>query len=120
MEIMPSEYQHIELSRHEKIFVRNIMANDQYGYFLLDTNPAMLPNESVHVLLCADGILLLKFFNELDDFNQLKAVLPILVSGIYTQTCNTIASKLKSNKALVDENGKLKFSINLLYVFPLI
>ena len=31
MEILPSEYQHIDLDRNEKIFVRNIMSNEQYA-----------------------------------------------------------------------------------------
>lgn len=62
MEIMPSEYQHIDLSRNEKIFVRNIMSNDQYGFLLLKTNPAMLPNECMHTLICSDGVIFLKFF----------------------------------------------------------
>jgi hypothetical protein len=34
MEIMPSEYQQIELSRSEKIFVRNVMGSERYGYLL--------------------------------------------------------------------------------------
>ena len=67
MEIMPSEYQHIDLSRNEKIFVRNIMSNDQYGFLLLKTNPAMLPNESMHTLICSDGIIFLKFFDGFED-----------------------------------------------------
>lgn len=57
MEILPSEYQQIDLSRNEKIFVRNIMSNDQYGFLLLNTNPAMLPNESMHILICSDGVM---------------------------------------------------------------
>ena len=38
MEILPSEYQQIDLSRDEKIFVRNVMSQDVYGLLLLDTN----------------------------------------------------------------------------------
>ena len=64
MEILPSEYQQIELSRDEKIFIRNVMSNDQYGFLILDTNPAMLVNDSMHILICSDGILFLKFFDK--------------------------------------------------------
>lgn len=118
MEILPSEYQHIDLSRNEKIFVRNIMSNDQYGYLLLDTNPAMLPNESMHTLVCSDGVLFLRFFEGFEDATQYGIIMPMMMSGLYSQTSNVITSKLLSNKALVDKKGKLKFSINILYVFP--
>lgn len=118
MEILPSEYQHIDLSRNEKIFVRNIMSNNQTGYLLLDTNPAMLPNESMHILVCSDGVLFLKFFDGFEDAAQYGIIMPMMMSGLYSQTSNVITSKLLSNKALVDQNGRLKFSINILYVFP--
>lgn len=32
MEILPSEYQNIELSRYEKMFVRHAISNDGYGF----------------------------------------------------------------------------------------
>lgn len=37
MEILPSEYQQIELSRSEKIFVRNVMSSERFGYLLIKT-----------------------------------------------------------------------------------
>lgn len=118
MEILPSEYQHINLSRSEKIFVRNIMSHEEYGYLLLDTNPAMLQKESIHVLVCSGGVLFLKFFDGLVDPLKFGAVMPMMVNGLYKQTIQIIVSRLLSNRALVDENGKLLFSTNFLYVFP--
>lgn len=115
---MPSEYQHIDLSRNEKIFARNIMLNDQYGYLLLSTNPAMLPNESMHTLMCANGVLIFKFYDDFTDASQFEVVMPMIISSLYKQTSSVITSKLLSNKSLVDSDGKLKFSINVLYVFP--
>lgn len=41
MEILPSEYQQIELSRSEKIFVRNVMSSERFGYLLIKTNDAL-------------------------------------------------------------------------------
>ena len=35
MEIFPSEYQSIELSRYEKMFVRHAISADGYGFLLL-------------------------------------------------------------------------------------
>lgn len=118
MEILPSEYQHIDLTRSEKIFVRNVMSNEQYGYLLLATNPSMLPNEHMHILVCTNGVLLLKFFGEFVDEAQFGAIMPMMVTGLYSQTAEVITAKLLSNKALVGGDGKLKFSINILYVFP--
>lgn len=118
MEILPSEYQHIDLTRDEKIFVRNIMSNEQYGYLLLATNPAMLPNENIHILVCANGVLLLKFFEGFEDAAQFGIIMPMMMAGLYSQTIGVITTKLLSNKALIDGDGKLRFSINILYVFP--
>lgn len=118
MEILPSEYQHIDLERNEKIFVRNIMSNEQYGYLLINTNPAMLPNESMHILVCSDGILIFKFFAKFEDSAQFGIVIPMLIDSLYAQASNIISGKLTSNKALVDEEGTLKFPINIVYVFP--
>lgn len=118
MDILPSEYQHIELSRNEKIFVRNIMASEQYGYLLLDTNPAMLPNESMHILVCKNGVLFLKFFDKMQDVSQFKLVIPLYIESVFKQSSSIIKSKLITNKALVGSDGKLKFPTNIVYVFP--
>ena len=118
MEIMPSDYQQIALSRNEKIFVRNIISNDQYGFLILNTNPAMLPNESIHILICSGGVILLKFFEGFEDASQFSIIMPMLIDGLYEQTAGIIKSKLLADKALIDKNGKLRFPVNVLYVFP--
>lgn len=118
MEIMPSEYQHLDLCRSEKIFVRNIISNDEYGYLLLKTNPAMLPNESMHVLVCSDGILFLKFFEEMNDLAKFELLMPVYIENIYKQTASIITEKLISNMALVDDDKQLKFPVNIVYAFP--
>ena len=118
MEIMPSEYQHIELSRDEKIFVRNILSNERFGFLLLNVNPAMLTNESMHILLSADGALFLKFFDGMRDASQFITLMPFLIDSVYKQTADIISAKLLSNKALVDQSGKILFPFNVIYVFP--
>ena len=118
MEILPSEYQHIELSRNEKIFVRNIMANEQFGYLLLNTNPAMLSGESLHILLSKEGVLFLKFFDQMQDVSQFKIVMPLYKQSGYAQSARIIRSKLISNQALVGHDGKLMFPANVVCVFP--
>ncbi len=61
MEIMPSEYQQLELSRFEKIFIRHALSSEQYGFLLLKVNPAMRENDYMHVFISADGVLMFKF-----------------------------------------------------------
>lgn len=118
MEILPSEYQQIDLSRNEKIFMRSVMSNEQYGYLLIKTNPAMLSNESIHTLICSDGVLLFKFFEGFNDAANFNIAIPLLIDSLYAQTVKIISAKLLSNKALVDKAGKLLFPLNLVYVFP--
>lgn len=118
MEIMPSEYQRLELSRNEKIFARNVVSNEQYGFLLLNTNPVMLPKESIHTLLCPDGILFLKFFDGFEEAAQFVPIMSALLDRLYRPSAALIAAKLCSNRSLVDENGLLKFPVNFLYVFP--
>ncbi|MCI9486776.1 MAG: AAA family ATPase [Lachnospiraceae bacterium] len=120
MEILPSEYQQIDLSGDEKNFAQNIMSNDCYGILLLGTNPVMLPKESMHTLICSDGVIFLKFLNGFQDAAQFGTIMPAMVDGLYGQTVRVITSKLLANRALVDECGKLKFAVNVLYVFPAI
>ena len=56
MEILPSEYQNIELSRYEKMFVRHAISDDGYGFLLLKVNPTMIENESMNVLISSRGV----------------------------------------------------------------
>lgn len=79
MEILPSEYQQIELSRSEKIFVRNVMSSERFGYLLIKTNPAMLKNESMHTLVCSDGVIFFKFFEGFSDPSQFGFAIPMLI-----------------------------------------
>lgn len=118
MEILPSEYQQIELSRSEKIFVRNVMSSERFGYLLIKTNPAMLKNESMHTLVCSDGVIFFKFFEGFSDPSQFGFAIPMLIDTLYAQTVRTVSAKLLSNKALVCNTDKLRFPINLVYVFP--
>ncbi|MBQ7568945.1 AAA family ATPase [bacterium] len=118
MEVLPSDYKQIELSRDEKIFVRNVISYDQYGCLLLDANPAMLEKESMHILICSSGVLFLKFFDKFEDASMFGVIVPELVNALYNQTVGIISAKLLANKALVDSSGKLRFPINVVYVFP--
>ena len=56
MEIFPSEYQNIDLSRYEKLFVRHALTSPEYGFVLLKVNPVMISGESLDVVICSRGV----------------------------------------------------------------
>ena len=117
MEILPSEYQSIDLSRYEKLFVRHAISSDEYGFLLLKVNPAMVKNDYVHVLILSQGVLFCKFFDGFDDPSQFAATMSAYASFVYPTTKNIIAQKLLSNKTLC-EGGKLKFPASIIHFFP--
>ena len=118
MEIMPSEYQQLELTRSEKIFIRHAISSEKYGFLLLKANPAMQKNDDMHILLCEDGIVMFKFFETFDDTSKFTATMSMYATMVHKTNAKIITDKLLSNKALVDSNGKLKVAINIVYVFP--
>ena len=75
MEIMPSEYQQLDLTRSEKIFIRHAISSEKYGFLLLKANPAMQKNDDMHILLCENGIVMFKFFETFDDVSKFTATM---------------------------------------------
>ena len=63
MEIFPSEYQGLELSRYEKLFVRHALSSDQYGFLLLRVNPSKQKNDYMNVVILSRGVVFCKFFD---------------------------------------------------------
>lgn len=118
MEILPSEYQNIELSRHEKMFVRHAISDDEYGFLLLNVNPSMLENESMNVMITSRGIVFLKFFERFSDASLFGTTIQPYVKFVYPAVQKIISGKLLGNKALSENGNKLKFPINIVHVFP--
>ncbi len=118
MDVMPSEYQNIDLSRYEKVFVRQVISNDDYGYLILKVNPAMIKNENLHVLIRKDGICFFKFFNGFKDADNFALTMKLYKESIYPRVNKIISDKLKNNKALINDSGILKFSVSMVCVFP--
>ena len=118
MEIMPSEYQQIELSRSEKLFMRHAISSDEYGFLLLKVNPSMRKDDYMHVLITKDGIVMYKFFEAFEDVNQFQITMNVYVSMVHAQTAQIISNKLLGNKALLGNDSKLKFPVSIVYVFP--
>lgn len=118
MESLPSEYQNINLSRSEKLFVRYILSQNEYGLLLLKINPSMIKENYMHALICSNGILLFKFMENFEDVASFQSIMQVYINSIYDKEVKIIANKLESNKSIVDTEGKLKFPVSMVYVFP--
>ena len=118
MEIFPSEYQQLELSRNEKVFIRHANnCDDEFGLLLLKLNPAMLQGEYMHVVITSIGVLLCKFLPM-----DTPAMFPVFANayrdGVYSDTIDIVGKKLFTNKSLVSEDGKLAIAFASICVFP--
>lgn len=118
MEILPSEYQNIELSRYEKMFVRHAISNDGYGFLLLKVNPTMIENESMNVLISSRGVVFFKFFEDFSDASLFGATMQPYTQFVYPTAKKIISEKLLGNKSLSENTKALKFPINIVHVFP--
>ena len=117
MEIFPSEYQQLELNRHEKVFIRHAINEEDYGFLILKINPAMLREEYLHAVITDKGVVLCKFL-PISNVEMLMDFLEPYVSGVYNNTVSTVGQKLMSNKALVGKDKKLALNFSSICIFP--
>lgn len=118
MEIMPSEYQQLELGRNEKLFTHYAEASENFGFYLLNTNAAMVQGEQQHILICDKGVLMIKFFEGFNDPSLFETVMSVYYSGVFQGTYDIVRKKLESNRALVGMGKKLAIGFNYICVFP--
>lgn len=118
MEILPSDYQQMELSRFEKLFIRNAVSSEEYGLLLLRINPSMRQNDYMNVLITSDGIIFFSFFEKFDDISQFNQMMALYSDVIYPSVSKTISERLSGNKLLVGIDLKLKVAANMVLVFP--
>lgn len=118
MEIFPSEYQNIKLSRYEKMFVRHAISNDKYGFLLLNVNPTMIENESMNVVITSRGVVFFKFFEEFSDASLFEITMQPYIQFVYPTAEKIIAEKLLGNKSISENGIALKFPINIVHIFP--
>lgn len=117
MEILPSEYQHLQLNRYEKIFVRHASSEESYGMLLLNINPAMMQGESIHAVISAQGIVLCKFL-PINNSELFPQIMNALLEGTIDTTLQIVKNKFASNKALIGADGKLCFPVTFICVLP--
>lgn len=117
MEVFPSEYQSLDLTRYEKLFVRHAISSEQYGFLLLKVNPAMIKNDSMNIVILPQGVVFCKFFDGFDDATQFGTTMGAYASYVFPTTQDVIAQKLLSNKTICD-GSSLKFAASVIHVFP--
>lgn len=128
MQIYPEKYDKLDLTSQERSFIRTIeraFASDEFGYYVLHINPRKKEigqgqPELFNLLVVSEGLILFRFFN-ID--NTMIAQMTIQAMGnplVFSTMVNDINEKLKSSNYLVDNNGCLRFSTNLVFVFPML
>ena len=118
MEVFPSEYKDLGLTRYEKMFRTHAASSDEYGFLLLRVNPAMQENNHMNVVITSQGVILCKFFDAFEDVAQFATMMSAYSTMVYPTTRDIIANKFLTNKALCDEDKKLKFPVSIIHVFP--
>lgn len=118
MEVFPSEYQSLDLTRYEKLFIHHSLSSEEYGFLLLRVNPAMQKNDNMDVVILPQGVVLCKFFDNFNDVTQFSAMISAYASKVYPTTRDIIANKFLTNKSLCDKEGNLKFAVSIVHVFP--
>lgn len=117
MELFPSEYQHLELNRYEKVFVRHANNENDYGLILLKINPALLTGEYSHAVITSKGIILCKFL-PIDNAELFSMFIEPYKNGVFKETVSIVGQKLLTNKALLNEDNKLTVRFAYICVFP--
>ena len=118
MELLPSEYQSLELNRYEKMFIRHANnCSEDFGFVILKINPATIVGEYVHAVILNKGLLILRFL-PIDNAAVFPAFISAFRTGIYETTVSAISNKLLTNKALLDSKQKLFFPYASICVFP--
>jgi hypothetical protein len=117
MDSLPSEYKDLELTKVEKILVRTVLSQDQYGFIIIKANPSMMDGDSMHVLITKQGVLMIKTLEVINEASIFELAMKAYISSIHTKSADFISKKLLNNKSLVDADGNIKFRFNIIYLF---
>lgn len=127
LQLYPEKYDQLELSVDEKSFLRTVeraFSDEGMSYFVLHINPRRKDigdgkhPELFNLLLINEGILLFRF---IDVPNEMVAQITLQALGnplVYDTLKSDIAKRLEESRYLTDENGKLRFALNICFVIP--
>lgn len=125
MQVYPEKYDKLELTASERSFLRTIeraFSGDELAYYVLQINPRKRDlgqgkAELFNMLIIPEGIILLRF---IDTDVSLAALATIRALGnpvVYSLLENDIRAKLEESQYLVNNSGRLRFSLNISFVF---
>ena len=125
MQVYPEKYDQLDLSIDEKSFLRTVeraFTAEEMAYYVLQINPRKKSAgggkpELFNLLLVNKGILLFRFIDVPD------SVAPATIKAlgnpiVYEILRSDIAKRLEESRYLTDASGKLRFSLNICFVFP--
>lgn len=126
MQLYPEKYDKLELSMTEKSFLRTIdraYAKEEMAYYVLHINPRKkdvgngLP-ELFNMFVYKNGIILFRFFGTDTTSVAMASITALGNSMVYSTLENDIVDRLEESNYLVNQNGKLQFSLSICFVFP--
>lgn len=128
MQILPEKYDKLELSLSERSFLRTIdraFPKQDMAYYVLHINPRRKDigqgkPELFNMLVIEKGILLFRFLDIDNNDIALATINTFSKYFVYQTLFNDICERLEESKYLIDDSGKLKFSLNICFVFPAI
>ena len=126
MQIYPEKYDKLDLTASERSFLRTMeraFSGDQLAYYVLKINPRKRDvgqgkAELFNMLVIPEGLLLLRFFDADVPLLALTIIKAMGTPMVYNTVEKDIKAKLEESKYLVNENGNLKYAINIMFVFP--
>lgn len=125
MQIYPEKYDKLDLSTDEKSFLRTIdraFSGDELAYYVLHINPRKKDAgqgqpELFNLVIIPDGIILLRFFDICDPMVATMTIRAISNPIVYHVLFADIKAKLQGSNYLVNKDGKLRFELNIGFVF---
>lgn len=127
MQIYPEKYDQLELSVDEKSFLRTIeraFSDEEMAYFVLHINPRRKDAgdgkqpELFNLLLVKEGILLFRFIETPNDMIAQITLKALGNPAVYEILKSDIVKRLEESRHLTDKSGKLRFALNVCFVFP--
>lgn len=125
IQVYPEKYEQLELSVDEKSFLRTVeraFSAEEMAYYVLHINPRKKDvgdgkPELFNLLLFNKGILLFRFI-EVPDLVAQMTIKALGNPTVYEILRSDIAKRLEESRYLTDVSGKLRFSLNVCFVFP--
>lgn len=125
LQVYPEKNEQLELSVDEKSFLRTVeraFLNEEMAYYVLHINPRKKDAgegkpELFNLLLVNKGILLFRFI-EIPDLAAQMAIKALGNPAVYRMLRSDIANRLEESRYLTDTSGKLRFELNICFVFP--